>query len=155
MSVEVVTQHAPYPAALAALVSSLGYKPGWRFSLSDIDRGQGSRGLTLIINITTPDSYRPWQEIRVNHYMPVPPAAYDQRSWRRWLFEQILLVERHETAEFFQLHVDENGRLADHDSGYADRPYAPSHGPGNDPYLIREVGTDEDRRTSFRGELNG
>ena len=25
---------------------------------------------------------------------------------------------------------------------------------GNDPYLIREVGTDLDRRTSFRGEVN-
>ena len=34
------------------------------------------------------------------------------------------------------------------------KPYAPSHGPGNDPYLIRETGTDADQRTSFRGELN-
>ena len=25
--------------------------------------------------------------------------------------------------------------------------------PANDPYMIRELGTDEDRRTSFRGEL--
>ena len=73
------------------------------------------------------------------HYFPVPPAAYDVRSWRRWLLEQVLLVERHEACEFFQL--------------AGDRPYAPSHGPGNDPYLIRELGTDEDVRTSFRGEL--
>lgn len=26
--------------------------------------------------------------------------------------------------------------------------------PGNDPYLIRELGSKEDQRTSFRGELN-
>ncbi len=26
--------------------------------------------------------------------------------------------------------------------------------PGNDPYLVREIGTDLDRRTSFRGEVN-
>jgi hypothetical protein len=34
------------------------------------------------------------------------------------------------------------------------RPYAPNHGFGWDPYLITEVTTDEDRRTSFRNELN-
>lgn len=68
-----------------------------------------------------------------------PPATYDQRSWRRWLFDRILDVEKHEAMEFFQV----AGR----------RPYAPSHGPGNDPYMIREVGTDTDQRTSFRGDL--
>jgi len=77
---------------------------------------------------------------RVNHYMPVPPAAFDERSWRRWLFDQCLLVERHEAMEFFA--IDD------------ERPYAPSHGPGNDPYIVREVGTETDQRTSFRGELN-
>jgi hypothetical protein len=34
------------------------------------------------------------------------------------------------------------------------RPYAPSHGPGNDPYMIREYGTDLDRRTKFTGEVD-
>lgn len=149
---ETMRQEAPYPAILARLVASLGYKAGWRFQLvDDLDRDQGSRGLTLVINITGPNSYRPWEKISVNHYMPVPPAAYDERSWRRWLFDQVLLVERHEACEFFLLHVDEAGGLADLDSGYAQRPYAPSHGPGNDPYLIREVGTELDARTSFRG----
>lgn len=147
-------QEAPYPHLLGRLVASVGYKAGWRFQLVDLDRGQGSKGLTLVINITGPNSYRPWEKVSVNHYMPVPPAAYDMRSWRRWLFDQVLLVERHEACEFFLLHVDEAGHLADTDSGYAERPYAPSHGPGNDPYLIREVGTEADRRTSFRGELN-
>lgn len=32
-----------------------------------------------------------------------------------------------------------------------ERPYSPNHGPGNDPYMICEVGTDEEKRTSFRG----
>lgn len=35
-----------------------------------------------------------------------------------------------------------------------ERPYAPNHGPGHDPYTIRETSTDEERRTSFRGTLN-
>lgn len=137
---ETMRQEAPYPTALAELVFALRYKPGWTFTLNDVTRGQGSLGLTLIINVRTPDSYHPEQHITVQHFMPVPPAAYDERSWRRWLFEQLLLVETHEACEFFRLD--------------GDRPYAPSHGPGNDPYLIREVGTDVDRRTSFRGQVN-
>lgn len=132
-------QIAPYPQELGLLVDRLVYKPGWAFHLSEQDRGQGSVGLTLTIQIATPNSYHPDQTIRVAHLMPVPPAAYDVRSWRRWLLDQILLVERHEACEFFTID--------------GEKPYAPSHGPGNDPYLVREVGTDEDRRTSFRGEL--
>jgi hypothetical protein len=136
-------QEAPYPEVLSGLVRRLYYKSGWRFRLADLDRGQGSMGLTLVITIHGPDSYHPEKMISVNHFMLVPPAAYDERSWRAWLFEQILLVERHEACEWFTL-VTENVR---------DKPYAPSHGPGNDPYLVREVGTVEDQRTSFRGEL--
>ena len=134
-------QEAPHPTFLQWLVDdAIEYKLGWRFTLADIDRDQGSKGLTLVINITGQNTYHHEQSISVNHYFPVPPAAYDMRSWRRWLFEQILLVERHEACEFFIID--------------GDRPYAPSHGPGNDPYLIRELGTDIDRRTSFRGEVN-
>ncbi len=70
--------------------------------------------------------------------MLVPPAAFDRRSWQRWLLDQILLIERHEACEFFR--VD------------GDRAYAPHHGPGNDPYIVFDHGTDEDVRTSFRGE---
>jgi len=112
-------QAFPRPEPLFELVDGLTYKAGWDVSVKDVDRGQGSRGLTLCILITTPDSYHPEELRRVMHYMPVPPAAFDRRSWRRWLFEQILLVERHECCEFFQ--VD------------GARPYAPHHGPGNDP----------------------
>ena len=72
--------------------------------------------------------------------MVVPAAAYDERSWRRWLFEQVSLVERHETMEFFQIGDD--------------KPFAPSHGFGQNPYLVRELGTEQDRRMSFRNELN-
>src|SRR3954466_16082814 len=119
-------QVAPFPAILADLVARTRYRDGWSFDLSDIDRGQGSEGLTLVICITAPDSYHPKQSIRVNHYMTVPPAAYDERSWRRWLFDQVLLVEQHEACEFFM--IDER------------RPYAPHHGPGNSPYTIFEHG---------------
>lgn len=138
---ETMRQVAPWPVELVELVASLRYhKPGYRFWVDDLDRGQGSRGLTLVINLNVPDSYHPDQLIHVNHYFPVPPAAYDRRSWRRWLFDRIGDVDDHERCESFE--VD------------GERPYAPSHGPGNDPYLIREVGTELDARTSFRGVVN-
>ena len=145
---ETMRQAAPYPDLLAALVRRLHYRPGWTFRLVDHDRGQGSEGLTLVITTLGYDSYHPeWGEhYRVNHYMPVPPAAFDERSWQRWLFDQLLLVERHECMEFFVLCSEPGGE--DHV-----RPYAPSHGPGNDPYIVREIGTDLDRRTSFRGDI--
>jgi hypothetical protein len=145
-----MTQTAPYPDALAYLVERLVYRPGWAFKLAHTDRGQGSEGLTLIITTRGYDSYHPerGEHYKVNHYMPVPPAAFDERSWQRWLFDQLLLVERHECMEFFALIApgDEEPALM--------RPYAPSHGPGNDPYIVREIGTGLDARTSFRGEVN-
>lgn len=133
------TNTAPWPAELSELIDGLEYKSGWDFKLRHIDRGQLSVGLTLVITITTPNSYKPHELRRVAHYMPVPPAAYNFGSWQRWLLEQILLVERHEACEFFTIN--------DH------KPYAPLHGPGEDPYTIREVSTVVQVNTSYLGEL--
>lgn len=136
-----MNQTAPEPTILAALVAQCTYRPGWLITLqNDYDRGQGSRGLTLVITTDTINSYHHDRPMYVSHLFIVPAAAYDERSWRRWLFDRFVDVETHEAMEFFEI----NGA----------RPYAPSHGPGNDPYLIREVGTELDRRTSFRGEVN-
>ena len=110
-----VQQVAPFPYELADLVSKLEYRPGWTFELShDLDRGQGSRGLTLVIVSQGYDTYHPdrGETYRVAHLMPVPPAAYDRRSWQRWLLEQLLLVERHEACEFFQIRSSSNRRLS-------------------------------------------
>lgn len=134
-------QEAPHPQVLFDLVAKLAYRPGWRFILKDMDRGQGSFGLTLDIITLGYNSYHPdrGETYSVHHYMLVPPAAFDERSWRRWLFEQCLLVERHEAMEFFQI----DGK----------RPYAPHHGFGQDPYIVWEIGSEEDQRMSFRNEL--
>lgn len=132
-------QVAPNPIILEELVAGLEYRPGWKFTLQDIDRGQGSEGLTLDIVTSGYNSYHPERgpNYSVHHLMPVPPAAYDRQSWQRWLLNCLLLVEQHECCEFFQV----NGK----------RPYAPNHGPGRDPYIIFEYATDEARRTSFKG----
>jgi hypothetical protein len=133
-----VRQEAPDPHLLITLVGRLKYRKDWRFRVEDIDRGQGSAGLTLVITILCADTYNPDEPMCVNHYMIVPPAAFNAVSWRRWLFEQILLVERHEACEFFQ--IDD------------DRPYAPNHAPGNDPYVVFEAGTIEGATTDYQGK---
>lgn len=132
-------QQAPTPQPLVDLVNSLTYKPGWYFKLADIDRGQGSEGETLTITVCMPDTHS-GDAIAVRHLMIVPAASYNRRSWQRWLFDQILLVEQHEAMEFFKID--------------GEQPYHPLHGPGNDPYLIAELATDEERRTDFRGVLH-
>jgi hypothetical protein len=132
-------QIAPDPLPLRELVARLRYKPAWTFSLEDVDRGQGSSGLTLSIYIAGPDTDDHSRTVRVVHYMPVPPAAFNERSWRRWLFEQILLVERHEAAEWYRID--------------GEQPFRPLHGPGHDPYMITEIATDIERRTDFPGRV--
>ena len=68
---------SPRPAPLRYLVNRLQYRDGYRISLhDDYDRGQGSIGLTLIINITGKNSYPPHDRVSVNHLFPVhePPT---------------------------------------------------------------------------------
>lgn len=141
-------QYCPYPDILQELVDQcqLGLGGDWKVWLADYERdddhGRGAAGgLTLVVRTSGYDTYHPehGQNYRVHHYFPVPAATYDRRSWQRWLFERYVDVWRHEAMESFVI------------DGV--RPYAPSHGPGNDPYLVREVGTEEDRRTRFTGEL--
>lgn len=164
-------QEAPYPHALAELVKSVRYRPGWTVTLIDDlgrdyapddhrhERAPLGSGMTLDITTQGYNSYHPerGQTYSVHHYFIVPAATWNKRSWRRWLFDQFVKVETHEAMEFFQIvyegeFVNRQGETA---TEYVERPYAPHHGPGEDPYIIFEHGTDEDRRMSFRGEMNG
>lgn len=140
MSERMMTQLAPWPTDLEQMVEELKHRPRYHARLEDIDRGQGCKGLTLIVQITEPDAYHEGLNRSVAHYFPVPAAAYDYRSWRRWLFNQLNSISLHEDMEHFTID--------------GEKPFAPSHGPGNDPYLVREVGTELDQKTSFRGEVN-
>jgi hypothetical protein len=137
-----MAQTAPYPEVLADIVRVCSYRPDWKLWLShdDYDRGQGCVGLTLVITVVGPNSYPPHETITVRHLFGVPAAAYNRQSWLNWLFDCFVLVERHECMEWFV--VD------------GDKPYAPCHGPGWDPYLVTHERTDTDRRTSFRGEVD-
>lgn len=132
-------QTADFPKALALAVRNLKYKPGFTFSLEHIDRGQGSVGLTFIVRTMHADAYHPDVVRGVLHYFIVPAAAYTLGEWERWIFDRLGDIDTHERGEWFQTP--------------AGRPFAPNHGPGMDPYIVRMYSTDEDRRTSFRGEV--
>lgn len=110
-------------AILEDLVRRLSYKT-WQFNLRDVDRGQGCVGTTLEIGAEVPDSWDPSKTVGFLHLMPVPAAAYNASSWTRWIFAQILDVERHEAMEFFKID--------------GEAPYFPSHAPGWHPYDLRE-----------------
>lgn len=139
-------QMAPFPEELAELVAACEYRPGWIVYLRDEIRdpasthGVEARGLTLSIVTDTINSYPPHQRIRVRHLFPVPAATYNRASWARWLFECFSKVELHECMEFFTID--------------GEKPFAPNHGPGWDPYLVTQLTTDLARRTSFRGEVD-
>src|SRR6478609_8000943 len=113
---------------LSTLVPRITYKEGWTFELQEISRGQGCEGLTLMIGAEVADSFGNGPT-NVLHLMPVPPAAYDEETWQRWILDQILLVEQHEALEFFEID--------------GTKPYFPEHGPGRDPYAIAQVKTPE------------
>jgi hypothetical protein len=141
-------QTAPYPAVLEDLVLRFRYKPGWRVWLADEERGDDNGGLTLTILSDNVDSYHPDQPMRVRHLFIVPAATYNEKSWRQWLFERVLDVERHEAGEFARFLPS-----ADDATGGEIRPWAPLHGPGNDPYFLYVLSTDEEQRTNNRGEI--
>jgi hypothetical protein len=119
---------------LRELVAEVRCKPGWSFRLLAEDGA-----LRLVISVTGPDAADPDDEITVRHFFPVPFASYNRPAWRRWIFERCRGVENHELGEWFR--VD------------GERPFAPLHGPGEDPYTVHEFRDDVDRRTAQDGSV--
>ena len=140
-------QTAPDPTLLEELVGKLSYRPGWRFTLEDIqrdqDHGRGTaEGLTFCVYTKGYNSYHVdrGENYGVVHYFPVPAATYNAESWLYWIREQLVKVEEHELNEFLQID--------------GERPFAPHHGPGWDPYVTLIHGSALDASTSFRGTVN-
>lgn len=161
-------QVAPYPQELADLVAALRYRQhlGWRVWLEDDlqrdkpGRHSGeSRGLTLVVQRCGPNSYHHAEHMVVNHYFPVPPATYNRQSWMRWLFDRLGDVDTHERMEDFAFAtvVEVRPGTAERNADKAEvleRPLAPCHGPGWDPYAVTYERAELDRRTSFQGVLD-
>lgn len=121
---------------LAKIVAEVQCKPGWSFRLV---REDGA--LRLVVRVdgydsAQPDNLRPFV---VDHFFPVPTATYNERSWRRWVFEMCRRVENHELGEWFRIG--------------AARPFAPLHGPGEDPYTVHEFREVADALTTQDGSM--
>lgn len=145
-------QRAPWPTILKDLVGRLHVFPGWYVSLENWEDGD-SVGLRLCITVRGVDSYHPEDGRTVIHPFIVPAATYNEQSWRRWVYERCMDVQRHELNEFFRLEVADTG-LKTGIAPLTVRPYAPNHGPGNDPYFTFELGTREGQRTRNDGSLS-
>lgn len=120
---------------LKFVVDQTQCKPGWSFSLVDEDGAK-----RLIITIDGYDNYDPRRRLKVNHVQPVPAAVtYNEKMWRRWIFEQCMRTMVHEIGESLQF-----GGV---------RPFAPMHGPGEDPYTVHEWRPETDALTTQDGSL--
>jgi hypothetical protein len=67
-----------------------------------MERGQGCKGLTLLVYPDKPDSYHPERHVNTLFTFPVPAAAFNRESWEEWLWGRIEDVENHERAEWFR-----------------------------------------------------
>lgn len=108
--------------------------PNWSFRLVNEDGA-----LRLVIRIDGHNNYQPEDPWVVDHYLPAPVTTYNEKSWRRWVYEQCRRVMNHEIGE--ALNFD------------GVRPFAPMHGPGEDPYTVHEIRPEVDALTTQNGSL--
>lgn len=120
---------------LAEVVDKVQCKPGWAFRLA-----KEEDALRLVITVSGRDSYHPDRPLTVSHLFPVPIATYNEKTWRRWIFEMCRRVENHELGEWF--------RVGDV------RPFAPLHGPGEDPYTVHEFRPEGDAQIIQDGTVH-
>lgn len=121
---------------LEKVVRQVQCLPGWHFRLKEEDGA-----VRLVIRVAGYDSAIP-AELRpytVDHFFPAPQAEYNEKSWRRWVFECCRRVMNHEIGEWMRFG--------------AERPFAPMHGPGEDPYTVHEIRTEIDALTTQDGSI--
>lgn len=120
---------------LQKVVEEAKYKPGWTMRLQ-----QTEDGLRLILtDRKCVDAYNPTQSMPLSHFHAVPKTTFNEASWRRWVFEQCRRTENHEIGEWL--------RWGD------ERPFAPLHGPGEDPYTVHEFRLEQDSRVKQDGSM--
>jgi hypothetical protein len=123
---------------LRKVVSEAKCKPGWTFRIVDSD--DEGKYIELHIRMENDvDNYDHSRPFAPYHVHPVPYATYNEASWRRWLFEQCLRSMNHEIGEALNF----NG----------ERPFAPLHGPGEDPYTRHEFRPEIDFLTTQNGSI--
>lgn len=121
---------------LERIVDETACKPGWSFHLADEDGAK-----RLVITIKGVNNYDHSKPFTVSHWHPVPIATFSERVWRRWIFDQCIRTMNHEIGESLRFGPEEL------------RPFAPMHGPGEDPYTVHEWRPESDALTIQDGSL--
>lgn len=117
-------QRAPYPDYLRICVENTSYKD-WAFTLDYYEREVGGEGLTLRIRFQAEDHATPGVAVFLIHDFEVPARVLDRPSWERWVFDCIMLAERHESMELFKVY---------------DKPvFFPEHKSTSDMYETKHV----------------
>lgn len=117
---------------LEKLIDEMDGPPKWSFAFV---RKQGAP--FFMIYVPSHDNYDYSAERTTSHEHPVPWAAYNAMTWKEWLYERCLLSMTHEMGEMVR---------------WGDvRPFAPTHGPGDDPYRPRQYRDPIDALTTQRG----
>jgi hypothetical protein len=119
---------------LRELVAKAKCKLGWTFRIVDEDGA-----LRMVIRVPGLDAYDENQRRTIDHYFPVPTTTFNEKSWRRWMFEQCRGLENHELGEWFRIGED--------------RPFVPCHGPGENPYVVHEFLDEIDAYTTQDGSI--
>lgn len=140
---------------------------GWRVWLSNGPRDYApddhdrttpiAGGLTLNFHVPCRDAYHPEDASYpgVHHTHPVPPATFNRGSWERWLHDRLMESLVHEAGESITFERAEHSGPDGEPEMTVRRPFAAFHGPGDDPYIVRDSNFSEaQRRVSFRGETN-
>lgn len=98
---DLMWQTAPYPVHLKKIVDETLYKD-WSFTLDVYEREVCGEGLTLRIRFPAPDNCDPNGAVMfLIHDFEVPARTLDAESWMEWVFDCVLLAERHESLELF------------------------------------------------------
>jgi hypothetical protein len=79
---------------LRKIVAETKCKPNWYFSLVDVDGA-----LRLHILVKSYDNFNHDTRFNVIHEHPVPTVTFNEKSWRRWIFDQCMRTEAHEIGE--------------------------------------------------------
>jgi hypothetical protein len=112
-------RRAREPVNLVQVLFGLKYKPNWSFRIVPY-----KLGWKMYCDHQTTHSETGGPTI-VHHGMVVPDQPrWGVITWRRWVFDQLILCETHEAGEFFSV----NGV----------KPFAPQHGSAVNPYVIEE-----------------
>jgi hypothetical protein len=107
------------------IVDDVDYKD-WSFSLDNYARPGECEGLTLRIRFPERDTYNTEGPLVFwVHEFDVPARICDDETWTHWVFDCMMLAEKHEAMEQFFV--------------AGERVFAPEHEVTRDLYNVKHV----------------